>query len=757
MRKTLLTKLVLLVAVVLMGAGTAWADTVTFTPGTDTGETSVTKSGITVTMTTMNNASYYQIYANQSGTFSCSNGNITKIEFTCTASGTSKYGPGNASANVGSYSYSDYTGTWEGSASSVTVSSTAQVRMSSLTITYTPSGGDTPTTYTVTYDANGGTGTLTDSNSPYNSGATVTVLANTFTRDNYTFSNWNTLADGTGTDYDEHDTFTINGNTILYAQWTANSSGTDGTATLTQSNLDLTGSYTTNTEKNIDGITYVFTDLMKNNDNIQAKASSGTIKNTTAFPGDITSVAITHSGTARAATINGSADGENWTEVITGSGSITADFSGKGYKYFQITRGSNAAYWEKIVITYSTSGSSLNPSDLAISNASTDLSFDLYNNGAAQVINYTTSSTGAITITPESPTSYFSYVHDATAKTITVTPLATTPSAQTITISQAADDDYYGGTAKFTVSVVNSDPSTPGTENNPYTVADVINGQNNLGNNIYVKGFIVGYYDNGSLKNTGATNLALADTPDETDVSKVVPVQLSKNTTPRTDFNTNDHPWNVRVAQVLVKANNNEAYFNVPGLRETSEITKVAEQVSISKAGMATYYTDCALDYTDFTDMYAYTASVSGDAITFTRVKKVPANTAVLLRNPAGAAVSNLVPVATSADAVSSNALEGTLTATSVTTGYVLNSGSNGVGFYKADATNGTEVGAHKAYLNVPSSARTFFGFSDSETTGISDAKVSQSTMQIYDLQGRSVAQPTKGLYIVNGKKVIIK
>ena len=128
--------------------GTMWGQTtVTFTPGTDTGANSVTKGDITATMTTMNNSSYYQIYANQSGTFSTSNGTITNIEFTCTASGTTKYGPGNASANVGTYTYSGYNGYWTGNAESVTISSTAQVRMTSLSITYTPAGGgggDTP-------------------------------------------------------------------------------------------------------------------------------------------------------------------------------------------------------------------------------------------------------------------------------------------------------------------------------------------------------------------------------------------------------------------------------------------------------------------------------------------------------------------------------------------------------------------------------------------------------------------------------------
>ena len=76
-----------------------------------------------------------------------------------------------------------------------------------------------PITYTMTYNANGGTGTMTDSNSPYNSGATVTVLDNEFTRSGYTFTNWNTEDDGTGSSYSAGGTFTISDNTTLYAQW----------------------------------------------------------------------------------------------------------------------------------------------------------------------------------------------------------------------------------------------------------------------------------------------------------------------------------------------------------------------------------------------------------------------------------------------------------------------------------------------------------------------------------------------------------
>ena len=54
--------------------------------------------------------------------------------------------------------------------------------------------------------------------------------------------------------------------------------------------------------------------------------------------------------------------------------------------------------------------------------------------------------------------------------------------------------------------------------------------------------------------------------------------------------------------------------------------------------------------------------------------------------------------------------------------------------------------------------ARSFIGLFG-ETTGISSIQNSQFTMpnEVYDLQGRRVAQPTKGLYIMNGKKMLVK
>ncbi len=75
--------------------------------------------------------------------------------------------------------------------------------------------------YAVTYDANGGTGTMTDNDSPYAVGATVTTLANTFTApDGMAFEAWNTQAEGEGTVYAAGAQFTMGTAPVtLYAQW----------------------------------------------------------------------------------------------------------------------------------------------------------------------------------------------------------------------------------------------------------------------------------------------------------------------------------------------------------------------------------------------------------------------------------------------------------------------------------------------------------------------------------------------------------
>jgi len=82
---------------------------------------------------------------------------------------------------------------------------------------------DVPT-YTVTYRGNGADSGKTTDNTAYATGTTATVKANGYTRNGYTFTGWNTKADGSGTPYKTGDWITMTGSVILYAQWTRNSS-----------------------------------------------------------------------------------------------------------------------------------------------------------------------------------------------------------------------------------------------------------------------------------------------------------------------------------------------------------------------------------------------------------------------------------------------------------------------------------------------------------------------------------------------------
>ncbi|MBR5930878.1 MAG: Ig-like domain-containing protein, partial [Lachnospiraceae bacterium] len=71
-------------------------------------------------------------------------------------------------------------------------------------------------TYTLSYDANGGTGSMSSQTNK----TTYTVKTNSFTKEGFEFTKWNTKADGTGTDYEPGASITLTEDTTLYAQWT---------------------------------------------------------------------------------------------------------------------------------------------------------------------------------------------------------------------------------------------------------------------------------------------------------------------------------------------------------------------------------------------------------------------------------------------------------------------------------------------------------------------------------------------------------
>jgi hypothetical protein len=95
---------------------------------------------------------------------------------------------------------------------------------------------------------------------------------------------------------------------------------------------------------------------------------------------------------------------------------------------------------------------------------------------------------------------------------------------------------------------------------------------------------------------------------------------------------------------------------------------------------------------------------------------------------------------------------------------YVLANGTEGVGLYKATLNKNAEGAdgethflnnANKAYLPVAVPGARFLGFDFGTETGIGEVETETENAVIFDLAGRRVQKAQKGLYIVNGKKVI--
>lgn len=165
----------------------------------------------------------------------------------------------------------------------------------------------------------------------------------------------------------------------------------------------------------------------------------------------------------------------------------------------------------------------------------------------------------------------------------------------------------------------------------------------------------------------------------------------------------------------------------------------------------------------------AYTLVYEDAVVKATKVtgSTLAADTPVLINAEAGDYVFSPASTTVSTEAsATSGALTGYYAPTSVAQGYVLQKQGDNLGFYPFKSTR--SIKAYRAYLNVaPTSAHGLeILFDEGETTGIGEVNEVREVNEvkdnsIYDLQGRRVANgqkpKAKGLYIVNGRKVVIK
>jgi len=193
--------------------------------------------------------------------------------------------------------------------------------------------------------------------------------------------------------------------------------------------------------------------------------------------------------------------------------------------------------------------------------------------------------------------------------------------------------------------------------------------------------------------------------------------------------------------------------------KELGEINDPGILVNVGEAGWVTFRTGSNVKIPDGSAVKAYAAKymAEGNYVKLTEVTEFSSWQSVLIEAPQGSYMlkspASVTPIS---DAINDLKANGGSALPGDGTLYGLAKKNDVVGFYKIATTS--EVPAWKIYLQIPAAAgREFIGFG--ETTGIESLTpaLSEGEGVVYDLQGRRVAQPTKGLYIINGKKVAIK
>lgn len=314
-------------------------------------------------------------------------------------------------------------------------------------------------------------------------------------------------------------------------------------------------------------------------------------------------------------------------------------------------------------------------------------------------------------------------------------------------------DGLYGNIdfSSVTITYITSD----GTADKPYTVTDVFT-LNQAGSlpttEVYIKGNVVktDQFDSSSP----TLNYYIADSENAANSLEVLNGRYLQ------DADITNANQIVRGDEVIVKATVESAKV----LKDVHliSIKEYQDQAKVSSAGWATFVSRRAVDFSNTSNISAYTVKYDAtvNKVTLTPVRAIPGNTAVVVKGKEG--TYNLQRSKEST-AVANNDLKFSDTDTKVTSPfniYVLAQQGDGCGFYPVKA--GETLAPFKGYLCIKTAstaaAKPFYAIGDNTTTGINTVEKAKNMEGVrYNFAGQRVNNSYKGLVIVNGYKVIIK
>ena len=153
--------------------------------------------------------------------------------------------------------------------------------------------------------------------------------------------------------------------------------------------------------------------------------------------------------------------------------------------------------------------------------------------------------------------------------------------------------------------------------------------------------------------------------------------------------------------------------------------------------------------------------SANGANLVLTKQSKAVAYTPYILyaENGFAGTLSGTVDAGKYSEVVTDGYLCGAIVAQEIGAGngyYVMQDNGEGAAFYSVDASS--TIVAGECWLALPAALQGSASFRLDGSTGIDEVKGESGEVKtVYDLQGRRVANPTKGIYIVGGKKVVVK